>query len=71
MRWMRDAHLQVLHALADLHNRAGALVSDDHGLVHDEATDVALQTKMGIELSAALQMRMHTAHTLQQQPHRD
>jgi hypothetical protein len=45
-------YLQVLHALADLDDRAGALVSNDHGLVHNEAADVALQAETSSEVSA-------------------
>ena len=33
----------MLHALADLHDGAGRLVANDHGLVDDEPADVTLQ----------------------------
>ena len=65
-------YLQVLHALADLHDRASALVSDDHGLVHDKAANVALQARMGLELSAATLQKGMSTHgkRVQQQHHR-
>jgi hypothetical protein len=38
-------HLQVLHAVPDLHNAPGSLVADDHRLVHHKVAEVALQAR--------------------------
>ncbi len=38
-------HLQVLNALAHLHDRTSRLVADDHGLVHHEPSYVTLRTR--------------------------